>query len=561
MLMRRGAVYKPPGSWAVEKLEGMGWIAQDLCGRGRGTATPICGELAAYAPAGTFEDARSQTNSPLEAALVRLAVAKLSHPRLGPSALEWALDVEEQVGRMVVSTLTLPWPDLVNEDGEVLDYDTECCRTPAPDTECECSQCLLRQYPVVIDVGSRATTVGFAGQEGVASFPSVVARRRLWDSEPEPELDHQTALGSPVAAVDTARAAISENCTPVWETVAVGDAALAVENDGVIELVGVGHLGPAAIHYQVEAPAPSVSVDWNAMEAVWRHSFTGVLGTESTEHRLLLTEPPLNAKAHRERLVSLAFKSLGSPAVYLGSSAVLALYSSGRSTGTVIEIGASGSCISLVLDGYLLPHCSKQNNVGTTALGTCMLPALDRAGCVFVHAQHQNDCCGDLWHALGVMRALPPATNRIMQEDSTSVEDATFRVRRGLAGGHVDVSVVAAERLSCGEALLDPSVIGLPDPGLLHLLEESVRSVGANEAGDMWANLVLTGGGCVLPNLSQRLDAELKRIDPHRAIRCAPLGSKISASQPHGAIIGGIILASIDSVCTTTLLRRTCMPE
>lgn len=565
----RGAWYKPLGSWALEDCkdcEDAGWVAQDLCGRGRGAAMPVRGAQAAVvAPVGVFENARSHTNSPLEAALGRLAIAKLAHPRLGPPGEMWTPDIEEQVGRMVVSTLTGPWPALEDEDGEAPDYNAECLLSaPGSGADCECSQCLLRQLPVVIDVGSHTTTVGFGGEEGLASFPSVVARRLL-ESQPEPAPEHQPESESPTASRSTASATVSEKCTPGWETVAVGDAALAVENDGAVKLVDVGHLRPPVEWAESAAGEsergqvaqfarvpPSVSVDWDAMEAVWRHSFTGVLGLKSAEHPLLLTEPPLNAQSQRERLLSLAFECLGSPAVFLASSAVLALYASGRSTGAIIEIGASGTCISLSYEGHLLPHCTKRNSVGTTALGMSMLPALERAGCVFMHKRHQTDCCDDLWAELAIIRALPPATNRIMQDDSTTVEDVAFRVWRGLAGGHVDVRVAAAERLACGEALLDPSAIAMPDRGLLHLLDESVRTIGPDDGQLMWANLVLTGGGCVLRNLEARLNAELKRIDPHTHTPVISLWSrgkcKISSCQHYGTAIGGLILSGLHTV-------------
>ena len=120
----------------------------------------------------------------------------------------------------------------------------------------------------------------------------------------------------------------------------------------------------------------------------------------------------------------------------------------------------------------------------------------------------------------------------------------------------MDVRVTAAERLACGEALLDPSAIAMPDRGLLQLLEESVRQLGPDDAQMMWANLVLAGGGCVLPNLEARLNAELKRIDPHRLMTYVDAGSgtKISSCQRHGAAFGGVILAGLSSVRKSTIL-------
>ena len=49
-----------------------------------------------------------------------------------------------------------------------------------------------------------------------------------------------------------------------------------------------------------------VVTDWDAMEKLWRHSFCSVRADPAT-HPVLLTEPPLNPRACRERTVQMAF--------------------------------------------------------------------------------------------------------------------------------------------------------------------------------------------------------------------------------------------------------------
>ena len=43
--------------------------------------------------------------------------------------------------------------------------------------------------------------------------------------------------------------------------------------------------------------------DWSDMERIWEHTFTNVLRAEPSEHNVLLTEPPLNPKTNREKIV------------------------------------------------------------------------------------------------------------------------------------------------------------------------------------------------------------------------------------------------------------------
>ena len=77
---------------------------------------------------------------------------------------------------------------------------------------------------------------------------------------------------------------------------------------------------------------------------------------KSNEHAVLLTEPPLNPRSNREKMLQLMFETFDVPACYVSVPSVLTLYSSGKITGTVLEVG-DGVCHSVpIYEGYSLPH-------------------------------------------------------------------------------------------------------------------------------------------------------------------------------------------------------------
>ena len=78
------------------------------------------------------------------------------------------------------------------------------------------------------------------------------------------------------------------------------------------------------------------STGWDNMEQIWHHTFYNVLRVAPEEHPILLTEPPLNSRANREKMTQIMFETFNAPAFFLANTAVLALYASGRTTGVVL---------------------------------------------------------------------------------------------------------------------------------------------------------------------------------------------------------------------------------
>jgi hypothetical protein len=98
------------------------------------------------------------------------------------------------------------------------------------------------------------------------------------------------------------------------------------------------------------------------------------------KHPVLLTEPPLNPKSHRETAAQIFFETFNVPAMFLSIQAVLALYSlshlysclnliivflyvsyaSGRTTGVVLDCGDGVTHSVPVYEGFALTQAVKR---------------------------------------------------------------------------------------------------------------------------------------------------------------------------------------------------------
>ena len=84
------------------------------------------------------------------------------------------------------------------------------------------------------------------------------------------------------------------------------------------------------------------------------YTFNKVIKSESEYHPILFSEAPWNQKYRREKLTELMFEKYSVPAFFLVKNAVLSSFANGRSTGLVLDSGATHTSAVPVHDGYVL---------------------------------------------------------------------------------------------------------------------------------------------------------------------------------------------------------------
>ncbi|PIO73021.1 Actin [Teladorsagia circumcincta] len=186
---------------------------------------------------------------------------------------------------------------------------------------------------VVFDAGSHSLRVGFAGEEyPKGDIPSYVAVQEV-----EPDEDVEMKEGTESNNVKKKR-----NMFIGTTKIVVPRPRTTIQSfmkDGMID-------------------------DWEMFENLLDYSYSEVLHSETQYHPALFTESAWNDKAKRERLTELMFEKYNIPAFFLCKNAVLTAFANGRTSGLVVDSGATQTSAVPVYDGYAVTHAVVRSPIG-----------------------------------------------------------------------------------------------------------------------------------------------------------------------------------------------------
>ncbi len=262
-----------------------------------------------------------------------------------------------------------------------------------------------------------------------------------------------------------------------------------------------------------------IVTSWDRWTTLMRQTFKA-LDVDPAGRAVILSEPPLNPKANREAMVRIMFEEFGIGSMYIAIDTVLAIFQSGRTTGIVLNIGDGVSHTVPIYEGYALPHAIIRLDLAGRDLDDLMVAELAKAG-------QQVD--------LPTARAIKEKLGYI----ALDFEQAMQSGGQGSAShaGHT----VGQPRFRVPETLFQPSFIGMESAGIHETTYNSIMKCDVDIRKDLYANIVVTGGGAHFPGLVDRLQKEIAALAP------PTMRIRIEAPQTERTWKGADILASMES--------------
>lgn len=300
------------------------------------------------------------------------------------------------------------------------------------------------------------------------------------------------------------------------------------------------HRAMLEVSYPVEN---GIVRDWEGMKHVWDYTFYERLQCTPSEHKVLLTEPPMNPIANQKNMYDAMFETYGFQGAKVNIQAMLVLYAQGLLSGVVVDSGDGVTHCVPVWEGVVPPALIRRLNVAGRHMTRYLIKLLQVRG-------YNLNRSADFETARQIKEELCYTGYDLEVEKRLALETTVLTREYKLPDGRV--IKLASERYEAPEVLFQPHLIDVDSVGLHDMLFNMIQDADIDLRPAFYQHIVLSGGSTMYPGLPSRLEKELKNLYLTKVLKGNEAGLskfKLRIEDPprrkHMVFLGGSVLADI----------------
>ena len=292
------------------------------------------------------------------------------------------------------------------------------------------------------------------------------------------------------------------------------------------------------------------------MVHLWKHIFDE-LNLDPKNVNVLLTDSPLNSKENKKKMTQIMFEHFRVESLAIMNTSVLSLFSTGKTTGMVVECGEGVSYTVPVFEGYAMPHAIHKLDIAGQDVTNELIRQLkeDKVPINQDHFEYVRDMKEQMCAvALNYEQALH-------QRDPLNEEQRSYELPddKGI------IQVGHPKRFRSTEIIFNPRLIGSEVNGLANIAFTAIEKCDNDLKINLYNNIVLSGGTTLLPGFHERFDYEIRKEarEGPKEIRdkaWVPVKTDINVfadlHRKYAAWIGGSMIASFSTFQDMTIKRE-----
>jgi len=250
---------------------------------------------------------------------------------------------------------------------------------------------------------------------------------------------------------------------------------------------------------------------------------------------LIIISPFSMTEQDKKRLQEIFFKQLNFPSIYFLSESRAILSTLQKDSGVIVNIGESNTHVSTIFHGYTNAMARENFLISGESMTNYLLNLILLRKSIKKTIYMDELIAKELKEKLSLCVLNPKKEKNRIKEGLTKY-DRLVDLPDGIK------LKINYERFQISEILFNPKLIHVDFMSLDEIIAKVVKTWEMENWGELLSNIILSGGGSLIPGLNERLRLEVQK---HFSEKLKPLIKVISVSgRENMSWIGASILSS-----------------